>query len=468
MINRTATRALWKTEPIECPRNIIIDIRFTGRQFKLIQKGLVPHQMEDKWFIFFENNMLYMHRSWTGFGMYQAEIVKKGNDYVIHDFSVERKVDKYSNENDETDVEIFLNLIAGALLGIPAALLYNQLNNDADLLSEWSTYGSLLFYNSVHGTTDDIKAALFGIAVGDALGVPVEFQSRSYLQQNPVNEMKGGGTYNQLPGTWSDDSSLTFCLAEALITGYNLGTIANYFVNWYFFGYWSARKEAFDIGNSTKEAIIRLRNDTKPELAGNNTPDSNGNGSLMRILPLLFYSMDFSIDKRFELAKQVSSMTHRHIRSVIACFYYLEFGRQILQQRAKSEIYADLQKGITHFLKSKKITPKQISYFDRLLKGNIADLSETEISSDGYVLHTLEASIWCLLTTDNFTDAVLTAVNLGGDTDTTGAVTGGLAGLYYGYESIPNEWIKQLARHEDIEDLAERLGNHLAEVQSCD
>lgn len=215
------------------------------------------------------------------------------------------------------------------------------------------------------------------------------------------------------------------------------------------------------MGNSTQEAIIRLRNDTKPELAGNNTPNSNGNGSLMRILPLLFYTMDMPIDKRFELTNQVSSMTHRHIRSVIACFYYLEFARQILQQRDKSEIYADLQKEITDFLISKKVDNKQISYFDRLLLGNIVDLSEDDVFSDGYVLHTLEASVWCLMTTDNFKDAVLKAVNLGEDTDTTGAVTGGLAGLYYGFESIPQEWIKQLARSEDIEDLAQQLGKSL-------
>jgi ADP-ribosylglycohydrolase len=171
--------------------------------------------------------------------------------------------------------------------------------------------------------------------------------------------------------------------------------------------------------------------------------------------------MDMPIDKRFELTNQVSSMTHRHIRSVIACFYYLEFARQILQQRDKSEIYADLQKEITDFLISKKVDNKQISYFDRLLSGNIVDLSEDDVFSDGYVLHTLEASVWCLMTTDNFKDAVLKAVNLGEDTDTTGAVTGGLAGLYYGFESIPQEWIKQLARSEDIEDLAQQLGKSL-------
>ena len=461
MFSKAATRTSWEAKEIDLPKTISLKIHFTPRQFNLIKQGLIPKQMEDKWFIFYENRFLYMHRSWTGFGIYKAEIIKKGEFYAFDEFMTERNKEKNSNEDDEADKDIFVNLIAGGLLGIPARILHNKPNNDTNLLSDWSTYGSLLLQIAVRGTIDDIKAALFGVAVGDALGVPVEFKNRPKLKENPITGMIGRGTHNQLPGTWSDDSSLTFCLAEALTKGFNLDIVATYFVNWYYFGYWSARKEVFDVGNSTQEAIIRLRNDTKPELAGNNTPDSNGNGSLMRILPLLFYTMDMPIDKRFELTNQVSSMTHRHIRSVIACFYYLEFARQILQQRDKSEIYADLQKEITDFLISKKVDNKQISYFDRLLLGNIADLSEDDIFSDGYVLHTLEASIWCLMTTDNFKDAVLKAVNLGEDTDTTGAVTGGLAGLYYGFESIPQEWIKQLARFEDIEDLAQQLGKSL-------
>ena len=464
MISKTATRTSWETKDIDDPKNINLKISFTPRQFHLIKQGLIPKQMEDKWFIFYENNFLYMHRSWTGFGMYKAEIINKGRFYAIDEFIAERNKDKNSTEDDEVDKDIFVNLIAGGLLGIPAGILHNKPNRESNVLSDWGTYGTLLLQSEVRGTLDDIKTALFGVAVGDALGVPVEFQSRLKLKVKPITGMVGGGTHNQLPGTWSDDSSLTFCLAEALTKGYNLDTVATYFVNWYYFGYWSARNEVFDVGGTTQEAIIRLRNDTKPDLAGNNTPESNGNGSLMRILPLLFYTMDMPIGKRFELTNQVSSMTHRHIRSIIACFYYLEFARQILQQKDKSEIYADLQKEITDFLISRKVDNKEISYFDRLLKGNIGDLSEEEISSDGYVLHTLEASIWCLMTADNFTDAVLKAINLGGDTDTTGAVTGGLVGLYYGYDSIPQEWIKQLARQEDIEDLALRLGNHLADV----
>lgn len=306
-----------------------------------------------------------------------------------------------------------------------------------------------------------IKSALFGIAVGDALGVPVEFNSRETIAQNPVTDMIGYGTYNLPKGTWSDDSSLTFCLAEALTKDFDLQAIGGNFVRWFYENYWTARGEVFDIGIATKEAIERLSKGERPDLAGNFEESSNGNGSLMRILPLLFYVKNKPINERYQITKQVSSITHAHIRSVIACFYYLEFAKQILEGHDKFETYRLLQSSIPEFLKSISINPNEISLFDRLFKGNIFELPENEIQSSGYVLYTLEASIWCLLTTDNYHDAVLKAVNLGSDTDTTAAVTGGLAGLLYGFDNIPPDWLQNLARFNDIENLVSRMSNNL-------
>ncbi|WP_313504589.1 ADP-ribosylglycohydrolase family protein [Kaistella carnis] len=308
----------------------------------------------------------------------------------------------------------------------------------------------------------DIKSALFGVAVGDVLGVPVEFKSRENILQNPVTDMIGYGTYNLPPGTFSDDSSMTFCLAEALTHDFDLNQIAQNFVKWYHENFWAARGEVFDIGIATREAINKIAQGKQPEFAGSTDASSNGNGSLMRILPLLFYIKDLPISERYEITKKVSSITHGHIRSVISCFYYLEFAREILLGKDKFEIYQKLQTEIPEFLNSLSIDQYEISFFDRLLKADISELAEHEISSSGYVLHSLEASIWCLLTTDNYRDATLKAVNLGEDTDTTSAITGGLAGLLYGFDTIPENWVEQLARNEDIEDLAERLAkkNH--------
>ena len=302
-----------------------------------------------------------------------------------------------------------------------------------------------------------IKSLLFGVAIGDALGVPVEFISRAEISKNPITDMIGFGTYNLPPGTFSDDSSLTFCLAEALAVEFDLNRIGRNFVKWYYNDYWTATGTVFDIGIGTSIAIDKIAEGVQPELAGGNDESSNGNGSLMRISPLVFYLMDKPIAERFEITKQVSSVTHGHFRSIIACFYYLEFARQLIQNKDKFDIYRDLQTLIPDFLTSLSIESKEISLFDRILKHTIQDISEEEIISGGYVIHTLESSIWCILSTENYRDAVLKAVNLGADTDTTAAVTGGLAGLLYGFENIPTNWINELARKNGIEDLAERM-----------
>jgi len=307
-----------------------------------------------------------------------------------------------------------------------------------------------------------IKSALFGVAVGDALGVPVEFESRQERILNPIKGMTGYGTYDLPPGTWSDDSSLTFCLAEALTQGFDLETIGRNFVKWHRDAFWTAQGEVFDVGNATRVAIDRLANRSPAGMAGLSDEASNGNGSLMRILPLLFYMNGRPLTERFELTRQVSSITHGHIRSVIACFYYLEFARQIQEGKEKFAIYRDLQNVISGYLSALLIDPAEVVIFDRLLKYDIHRLAEAEIQSSGYVIDTLEAAAWCLLTTDSYSEAVLRAVNLGQDTDTTAAVTGGLAGLLYGYDGIPAEWIRQIARKDDIANLAERLAGKIA------
>lgn len=295
-----------------------------------------------------------------------------------------------------------------------------------------------------------LKDILFGVAVGDALGVPVEFKDRAYLKQNPITEMIGYGTYDQPKGTWSDDSSLTFCLAESINEGLDLQKLANKFVSWKDDNYWTPHGWVFDIGIATRIAIEKLAIGEKPELAGGLRENDNGNGSLMRILPLLIHIKDKPIKERFAITKQVSSLTHAHIRSVIACFYYLEFSRRITLSQNKLDIYKELKKEVSDFLVKSEINPIEIELFKSLLKDDIFLLEESEIKSSGYVIHTLEASIWCLLTTNSYQEAVLKAVNLGNDTDTTGAVTGGISALLYGYDTIPKDWIDCLAKKNEI------------------
>ncbi len=301
------------------------------------------------------------------------------------------------------------------------------------------------------------KNLLFGIAIGDALGVPVEFKSREYLKQNPITDMIGFGSYNQEPGTFSDDSSLTFCLAEALTEKFDLHLIALNFIRWYKNDFWTARGRVFDIGLGTRDSIERLMKGTRPDLAGGYEIDSNGNGSLMRILPLLFELENKPIEERFQIVKLVSSLTHGHVRSIISCFYYLEFALKIKSNIEKFETYSQLKLEISEFLNSTTILESELKLFDRLLVDDIYNLQENDIKSSGYVIDTLEASIWSILTTNSFSEAVLKAINLGKDTDTTGAVTGGLAGMIYSYNEIPIGWLNKLARNKDIEKLANKL-----------
>ncbi|MGN6639826.1 MAG: ADP-ribosylglycohydrolase family protein [Mucilaginibacter sp.] len=298
---------------------------------------------------------------------------------------------------------------------------------------------------------------LLGVSIGDALGVPVEYKSRDEIQKRPVEDMIGFGTYNLPPGTFSDDSSLTFCLAEALISGYDLKAIAQNFINWRYNNYWTASNKVFDVGITTQHAIERLLSGVRPDLAGDFEVYSNGNGSLMRILPLLIYIYDKPIYERYQIIREVSSITHGHIRSSIACFYYLEFALCLAKGIDKYETYKMLQSTISKFLESLFIGADEINVFYRLLIDEIYLFEEKQIKSSGYVVHTLEASIWCLLNTDSYKDAVLKAVNLGEDTDTTGAVTGGLAALLYGHRNIPQNWLDQLARKTEIKDMALRM-----------
>ncbi len=311
------------------------------------------------------------------------------------------------------------------------------------------------------------KDILLGVAVGDALGVPVEFESRSYLVQNPVTDMQGYGTYNQPPGTWSDDSSLTFCTAESLLGGYNLADIAERFCRWRENAYWTSHNEVFDIGITTRNSLIKIRkilNENQPEnlkqLACNIDPTQNGNGSLMRILPLLLYVKGMEIEKQFEIIREVSALTHPHIRAAYACLIYIRFAENLLTETEKWSAYNKTQHDIYNFFISSNADKTEVAHFNRVIKPDLSTLKQSDIQSGGYVIHSLEAAFWCFLTTGNYSECVLKAVNLGDDTDTTAAITGGLAGLFYGYENIPSNWINLLARKNEIYELSEKLADY--------
>ncbi|GAB1856234.1 ADP-ribosylglycohydrolase family protein [Flavobacteriaceae bacterium MHTCC 0001] len=309
-----------------------------------------------------------------------------------------------------------------------------------------------------------VHAALFGLAVGDALGVPVEFLSRDSLRQLPVTNMMEYGTHHQPKGTWSDDSSLAFCLTDSLLNGYDLKDVATKFTQWMLSDIWTPHGKVFDIGIQTRSSIGNLErilseSDYEALKYLKYEPDEfiNGNGSLMRILPLLFYVKNKAIEKQFDIIWEVSALTHGHIRSAVSCLIYLRFAENIMNGLTLEKAYAETKENIKQFFLNREISEYEVNKFSRLLNDNFSLLNENEISSSGYVLDTLEASFWCLLNSGSYEETVLKAINLGGDTDTTGAVAGGLAGLVYGYHNIPIEWINMLARKDDITKLCDNF-----------
>ena len=303
------------------------------------------------------------------------------------------------------------------------------------------------------------KNILLGTAIGDALGVPVEFEHRQDWEKNPVVGMREYGTHNQPKGTWSDDSSLALCLAESLCNGYNLNDIADKFIRWYYDGYCTPYGRVFDVGVTTARAISYLQSGCKPELAGMDRERDNGNGSLMRILPLIPYIINMEEEDRFRIIGEVSSLTHRHPRSILACISLCEFAIQYINLQSIEKAYQTMQQTMLQLLKKEMFIEEDIP-FKRLVGLSYEEFKNIElkdIRSTGYVIDTLEASLWCIFNTTSYKDAVLKAVNLGDDTDTVGAITGGLAGIIYGYDTIPSKWIDTLARKDDIIGLGEKL-----------
>jgi ADP-ribosylglycohydrolase len=308
-----------------------------------------------------------------------------------------------------------------------------------------------------------VLAGIMGLCVADALGVPVEFADRETLKRNPVTGMRSYGTHYQPAGTWSDDTSMTLCLVESLAKGLDYEDIITKFLEWLDEAAYTPHGEVFDVGNTTAKALMRFSRGIPPLECGGTTERDNGNGSLMRILPIVFYlqsvyGTDFcETDEAFEIIHSVSALTHAHKRSQIACGIYVSVASMLMEG---TDLGIAVETGIHRAIEYYRNHPEfsgEMHHYKRLIREDFSELDEAEIRSTGYVVDTLGAAIWCLLRTRSFKDCVLKAVNLGGDTDTVAAVAGGLSGLYYGYESIPCEWLSVIARRDYVESLCNGL-----------
>ena len=308
---------------------------------------------------------------------------------------------------------------------------------------------------------------IMGVVIGDALGCPVEFVNREELEASPVTDMGEYGTFNMPKGTWTDDSSMTMATLDALRYGYDIKRIEDNFVKWLFEGKYTPAGNTFDVGATCEMAITRYKEAQLSDtihLYGLQDEYSNGNGSLMRIMPMCLFSYELlqsgiiTEEGAISMIHDVSAITHAHLRSQIACGLYFFIVNEILSNRRSLVecIDAGLQRGFSYY--RVHYDEKELSHYSRLFDlEKFRRLSISDIRSTGYVVDSLEASIWSLVNTSNFKSAVLKAVNLGGDADTIAAITGGLAGLYYGLEEFPREWMYVIQRKEWIEKKCEEV-----------
>ncbi|YCA42279.1 ADP-ribosylglycohydrolase family protein [Bacillus sp. JZ8] len=302
---------------------------------------------------------------------------------------------------------------------------------------------------------------LYGGIIGDMLGVPVEFKKRGTFH---IDEVTGYGTYNQPPGTWSDDTSMTLCLVENLTeNGSPLGLMKK-FVQYEENGYLTPHGKMFDIGIATVKAIRRFKEGTPLAQCGGTSEYDNGNGAIMRLAPLaIILNKEFNFAKKAEIIKRYTEITHAHPRAIVGSLIYIEL-------LIRMSLNNSLEKGIELTLDLFKRTfdehhiyRKELQHYKRIFQKGFFELPEEEIRSSGYIVHTLEAAIWCLGTTSSFKEAVLRAVNLGDDTDTVASITGSLAGMYYKMEGIPAEWLEKIARKEKVDELIDGFWRFLAD-----
>ena len=320
---------------------------------------------------------------------------------------------------------------------------------------------------------NNIKDGIIGFAIGDALGVPAEFKTREELKKLPITDMIGDDIHKLPKGTWSDDTSMTLATMHSIIEKGNIDTndMADKFLQWFRNGEYTPEGQAFDIGRTTLKSLARYEeNMCEAKMCGQTGEMDNGNGSLMRILPIAYYIYLENIDdyqkedyykKIYNYIKDVSSITHANEISILGCYIFVMFTIEIIQGKLKDLSYEYI-KSLDYSFFSKEAIKK----YDRILKGNIKEELEENIRSTGYIVDTLEAVFWCFLNSKDYNETVLKAVNLGGDTDTIAAITGGLLGIHYGIENINKNWRNTLIKYDYIEKLCDQFYDELYKIFS--
>ena len=288
------------------------------------------------------------------------------------------------------------------------------------------------------------QGSLVGLACGDAIGTSVEFSPRGSFPT--VTDMYGGGVFNLKPGEWTDDTSMALCLAESLIhsKGFNPTDQMNRYCNWYQYGYLSSNGTCFDIGNTVRSALEKYLKTSDP-YSGSTHPNSAGNGSIMRLAPVAIYYYK-NINELIHFAAESSRTTHGSLECLESCQLLATQLSLALTGADKDSIIA-----------ASRLNPFQSEKVQSIHQGDWKQLNYEQLIGSGYVIESLQASLWCFYYSESFSDAVLKATNLGDDADTTAAITGQLAGAYYGINNIPENWQQKIVMNEEIKTMAMSL-----------
>lgn len=289
--------------------------------------------------------------------------------------------------------------------------------------------------------------SIIGHAIGDAMGMSTEFLPREYLKNHPVTQMESSWKFRQPAGSWTDDTSMELATIDSYIkNGYfNYYDIMYSFEEWLKKDYYTPNKKCFDVGNTCFSAISSFSYGIDPIKCGLNGEYSNGNGSLMRMLPVALYCYYKKIDDKsiIKLSSEMSSLTHAHEISKLGCYIYIRYIMYLLDNYDKYEAYNLIKK-----LDYCSYNECSLSKYDRIINKNINEYDIDDIESTGYVVDTLECALWIFLNNNSFKDCIITSTNIGNDTDTIGAIVGSMAGIIYGIKSIPKEWLDKLKRKE--------------------
>jgi ADP-ribosylglycohydrolase len=306
-----------------------------------------------------------------------------------------------------------------------------------------------------------VKDSLYGFIVGDAMGVPIEFEDREKLINKPVTSMLGYGSHDVEAGVYSDDTSMTLATMDSIIKQngiINYNDIADRFCNWVNNNEYTATNKVFDIGMTTKYALIKyFNNKIDATMCGGTNINENGNGSLMRMLPIALYCFYKNIkddNEIFTLVKNSSSITHAHDISILGCYIYVRYVISLLETKNKISSYNFIKKlDYSMFIEEGKLE------YSRILFSDISTLNINDINSSGYVVDTLESVFWIVLNCISYNESIIGAINLGGDTDTIGAITGSIAGILYGYDNISKRWLSKLKNKDYIDEIITKFEN---------